>query len=375
MKNIWLLALSLGLMACQNQTQRNSLTPDDIEEAFKTVIDQKPVQLIRIKNGNISASLTNYGARLVSLFVPDTKGHIQDVILGYDSAAEFKDNANNFYGAIIGRYGNRLGNATFSLDGQTFSVDKNDGKHSLHGGKDGFYNQVFDIIATSDSAATLQYRAADMEAGYPGNLTVEVTYSISAAGGLVITYLATTDKSTVVNLTNHAYFNLNGAGDSTILDHQLLIDADHFTEVDQQLIPTGRHLSVEGTAFDFRKAKAIGADIHLADPQLDRGKGYDHNFVLNKKSGYARVAELYAPKTGIVMQVWTSEPGLQFYSGNFMSAADPTGKAGKTYAHRAALCLETQHFPDAPNQALFPSTRLNPGEQYRSQTAYMFATR
>lgn len=379
MKKRYIVVLALGLMGCQQPTKNsNRLTngQDSLgHKAFQREIDGKAVRLLDLKNADMSVSLTNYGARLVSLNVLNSKGEATDVILGYDSAEEYKANTNNFYGAIVGRFANRIGNAKFSIGDQVYTLEKNDGEQSLHGGTNGLYNKVWDIKQVNDSSATLAYRSVDGEAGYPGNLDMEVTYTLTSNNGLMIDFRAETDKETVINLTNHAYFNLNGAGDSSILDHQLQIDAAYITAVDKQLIPTGKQRPVAGTAFDFNEQKTIGKDINLEDPQLAIGKGYDHNFVLNKTSGFQKVAALYSPKTHIQMDVWTTEPGLQFYSGNFMNAEDPKGKAGKTYAYRSALCLETQHFPDSPNQPDFPSTHLKPGDSYESKTAYYFTIR
>lgn len=362
--------------SCQqggNKQANEETAADSVEQkAFDAVIDGKDVKLYSLENGSLRVSLTNYGARLVSLNVKGNDDQETDVILGYDTAEEFKQNASNFYGAIVGRYGNRIGNATFTLNGQRYELEKNDGENSLHGGANGVYNKVWDVEQSSASAITLAYTSPDGEAGYPGTVTMKVTYSLNDEGGLVIDYEANTDKETVLNLTNHAYFNLNGEGDTTILDHELQIDADAITAVNDVLIPTGERLPVEGTAFDFRKPTAIGARIDADNEQLKIGKGYDHNFELTKKDGFQKVATLYAPKSGIEMQVHTTEPGLQFYSGNFMGDKDPKGKEGKTYGFRAALCLETQHFPDAPNQEAFPSTVLKPGEQYTSKTEYRF---
>lgn len=365
--------------ACQqgaNKGETEETTSDSVEQkAFDTVVDGKEVKLYTLQKESLRVSLTNYGARLVSLNVKDKEGNETDVILGYDTADEFKQNASNFYGAVVGRYGNRIGDASFTLNGETYELEKNDGGNSLHGGANGVYNQVWDVEMVSDTLITLVYTSPDGEAGYPGTVTMKVTYSLNSEGGLVIDYDAGTDKETVLNLTNHAYFNLNGAGDSSILDHELQIDADAITEVNEVLIPTGKNLRVEGTAFDFRKPEAIGARIDADNEQLKIGKGYDHNFELSKKDGFQKVASVYSSKTGIEMQVLTTEPGLQFYSGNFMTDSDPKGKGGKTYGFRSAFCLETQHYPDAPNQASFPPTILKPGEQYTSKTEYRFFVR
>jgi len=373
-----LLACASLTYACQQSTTKQAEqteTTDSATNGFASSIDGKEVKLYTLKNGSLSATLTNYGARLVTLNVANKEGKPVDIILGYDTADEFKQHASNFYGAIVGRYGNRIGDAKFTLNGETYALEKNDGKNALHGGTNGLYNKVWDVESSSDSSVTLAYTSPDKEAGYPGTVTMKVTYLLSSAGELAIDYQATTDKETVLNLTNHAYFNLNGAGSSTILDHELQIDANAVTEVDETLIPTGKSLPVEGTAFDFREAHRIGERIEEDNKQLKIGKGYDHNFELNKKEGYQKVAAVYAPTTGIEMQIFTSEPGLQFYSGNFMADTDPKGKGGKVYPFRSALCLETQHFPDAPNQPTFQSTLLKPGQTYTSKTAYRFVNR
>ncbi|RZF58441.1 aldose epimerase family protein [Sphingobacterium corticibacterium] len=371
-----LLATASLTYACQqgaNKGEAGETTSDSIEQtSFDAVIDGTDVKLYALQNDRLHVTLTNYGARLVSLHVKGKEGKETDVILGYDTADEFKQNASNYYGAIVGRYGNRIGNATFTLNGTTYELEKNNGENSLHGGTNGVYNKVWTVEQTSDTAITLAYTSPDGEAGYPGTVTMKVTYSLTDEGGLVIDYEGSTDKETVLNLTNHAYFNLNGEGDSTILDHELQIDADAITEVDAALIPTGKSLTVAGTAFDFRKPQTIGSRIDTDNEQLKVGKGYDHNFELVKGEGFRKVATVYAPKTGIEMQILTTEPGLQFYSGNFMTDSDPKGKGGKGYPFRSAFCLETQHFPDAPNQPSFSSTVLKPGEQYTSKTEYRF---
>ena len=372
-----LLAVALFLASCQNSNSKTQATEvvSTIDSTFATQHDGKEVALYKIGNDAVQVTLTNFGARLVSLTVKDKDGSPKDVILGYDTAKEFIDNSKNFYGAIVGRFGNRIGNASFELSGNTYKIEANDNGNSLHGGKNGVYGKVWDVVSSSETSITFSYLSPDGEAGYPGNVTMKVTYSVTNEGGLVLDYEGETDKETVLNLTSHAYFNLNGEGDSTILDHELWIDANSITEVNKKLIPTGKSIEVKGTAFDFTTAKTIGKDINLKDAQLGFGKGYDHNFELNKKDGFVEVAKLYAPKTGIEMAILTTEPGLQFYSGNFMNDADAKGKSGKAYPFRAALCLETQHFPDAPNHAHFASTVLKPGEKYTSKTEYRFKTR
>jgi len=362
---------------CQQNSSKQHTTDmrDSLDLSFDTVIDSKDVKLYTLMNGKLKAALTNYGARLVKLQVPNKAGNLTDVVLGYDSAAAYKSNASNFYGAIVGRYGNRIGDATFTLQGSKYELEKNDGKNSLHGGTHGVYNQVWDVANSSDTSITFTYISPDGEAGYPGEVKMQVTYTLSHTGGLVMDYHATTDKETVLNLTNHAYFNLSGAGSATILDHELQIDAEAITEVDDTLIPTGKSIQVGGTPFDFRQAFVIGDRIETEDAQLKIGKGYDHNFELSQASGFRKVASVYAPKTGIEMQVLTTEPGLQFYSGNFMKDTDPKGKSGLAYPFRSAFCLETQHYPDAPNHPAFASTVLKPEQTYCTKSEYRFTIR
>lgn len=380
MKSKYLSFLFAGILlasSCQNgKTNQATSEQGKIDSTvFYTNFDNKDVLQYVIGNDKVKVSVTNFGARIVSLIVNDKAGNPVDVLLGYDTADEFIKNTDNFYGAVVGRFGNRIGNATFTLNGQKYELEKNDGDNSLHGGTNGVYNKVWDVKSHSGESITLEYLSPDGEAGYPGNVTMQVTYKVNANGGLEIDYSGVTDKETILNLTSHGYFNLNGEGDTTILDHELWIDANKITEVNKSLIPTGKSINILGTAFDFTKPKLIGKDINRSTDQLKYGQGYDHNFELNKKEGFAEVASLYAPNTGIEMKILTTEPGLQFYSGNFMSDEDPKGKGGKAYPFRAALCLETQHFPDAPNHDNFPSTTLRPGEKYTSKTEYRFSVR
>jgi aldose 1-epimerase len=296
-----------------------------------------------------------------------------DVVLGHDDLKTYQDNKENFFGALIGRYGNRIAKGKFKLDGKEYKLEVNDGVNSLHGGLNGFHKKVWDGKLVDDHTLELTYLSKDGEAGYPGNLQVKVTYSLGDDNSIKISYNATTDKETVLNLTNHAYFNLNGAGDKTITDHLLTLEADEFTPVDSTLIPTGKLQRVAGTPFDFRKAKLIGTNINDADPQLKNGKGYDHNWVLRAGSGLRTAATVSSAKSGIVMEVSTDQPGIQFYSGNFLTDKVNYGKANATYGYRSAFCLETQHFPDSPNQTNFPSTVLKPGATYNSSTVYKFS--
>lgn len=341
--------------------------------AFKGELNGKAVQLYTLTNTNgAKAVITNYGGRLVSLWVPNNNKGFTDVVLGYDSLRSYQKKGEPFFGALIGRYGNRIAKGKFSLDGRDYQLQLNDGINTLHGGFDGFFAQAWDAKKLNRQTLELSYLSKDGEAGYPGNLTVKVTYELTNDNDLKISYAATTDKSTVVNLTNHAYFNLNGAGDSTITDHLLSIDADGYTPVDATLIPTGKIEKVAGTPFDFNKPTLIGARISDNNEQLKFGKGYDHNFVLRKAAGVQKVASVSSTKTGIVMDILTEEPGLQFYSGNFLTGADHDGKGQVSYPHRSAFCLETQHFPDSPNQPAFPTTVLKPGKEYKTTTIYRF---
>lgn len=368
--------VAAGISACNPSQEQSSeagfstvltVSPAD----FETDINGDSVRLYTLTNGTAVAAITNYGARVVSLHVPDKNGNLVDVVLGYKDLASYRQPGEGFYGAIVGRYGNRIAQGRFALDGEQYQLELNDGPNTLHGGTNGFSTKVWEVKHVTDSSLELQYLSPDGDAGYPGKLEATVVYTLTADNGLDIAYHATTDKATVVNLTNHAYFNLSGEGDSTILDHLLTIRADGYTPVDETLIPTGEITSVENTPFDFRQPTAIGKRIDTADAQLLLGKGYDHNFVLKKDPGLQLVATAESPKTGIVMDILTEEPGLQFYSGNFMDNVQ-NAKGGKTYGYRSAFCLETQHFPDAPNRPDFPSTILEPGSEYNTRTVYKF---
>lgn len=329
-----------------------------------------PVRIFTLTNKNgVEATITNYGGRVVSLKVPDKKGAMGDVVLGFDSLEGYL-NENPYFGALIGRYGNRIGHAQFTLDGALYKVPKNDGDNSLHGGTRGFDKVVWTPRELPDGGLELTYLSKDGEEGYPGNCKVTVVYHLTDDNELRLDYSASSDKDTVVNLTNHSYFNLKGSGD--ILGHMLTLNADHFTPVDGGLIPTGVLKPVAGTPFDFRKATAIGERIEQSDEQLKLGKGYDHNWVLNKKgSELSLAARVEEPTTGRVMEVRTTQPGIQFYTGNFLDGS-LKGKKGVVYARRSALCLETQHFPDSPNKPKFPSTVLKAGATFKSTTIYKF---
>ena len=344
-------------------------------EAFKQMIDGRQADLFFLKNDKgMIAAITNYGGRLVSLIVPSKNDVATDVVVGFDSVQQYVNSTEPYFGATIGRYGNRIAGGKFILDGKQYTLATNNGPNHLHGGNKGFQDVMWDANQKGDSVLELSYLSKDMEEGYPGNLDVKVIYTLTDNNELKIDYHATTDKKTVVNLTNHAFFNLNGSGSGTINDHVLVIDADRYTPVDSTLIPTGVIAPVENTPFDFRKPVSIGSRISNDDLQLKYGLGYDHNFVLNKPAGagMTKAAMVTGDKSGIVMEVFTMEPGLQFYGGNFMQAKN-TIKGGAKDDFRTAFCLETQHFPDSPNKPAFPSTILEPGKTYETTSVYKFS--
>ncbi|MCC9134903.1 aldose epimerase family protein [Pontibacter silvestris] len=376
----------LTLESC-NQSSNNQETTDATEETtsqeatlparedFQQTIDGKQTDLYILKNkNNVQAAITNYGGRVISLLVPDKNGKMTDVIVGFNDVASFTEGADTYFGATIGRYGNRIANGKFTLDGQEYSLATNNGANHLHGGDKGFSRVVWDANQVDDKTLELTYLSEDMEEGYPGNLNVTVTYTLTDDNELKIDYKATTDKKTVVNLTNHSFFNLNGVGSGTVGEHVMQIFADTYTPVDSTLIPTGELAPVESTPFDFREPTAIGARIDQDNQQIKFGNGYDHNFVLNtgQEPGMTHAAKVIGNETGIVMDVYTEEPGIQFYSGNFLEGAN-TIKGGNKDEFRTAFCLETQHFPDSPNQPNFPSTTLDKGETYSTTTSYKFS--
>ncbi|MCF7561554.1 galactose mutarotase [Sabulilitoribacter multivorans] len=344
-------------------------------ENFQSIIDGKTVGIYFLKNANITMAVTNYGGRIVSLCTPDKNGKIADIVLGFKSIKEYIEANEPYHGAIIGRVANRIAKGQFSLERNTYELPINNGINHLHGGPKGFHNQVWNVKSISDFSIVLTYMSKDGEMGYPGNLNVLVQYELTDRNEVIITYKASTDKKTPVNLTNHAYFNLGGEGSGTINNHILTINADKFTAIDETLIPLGDNLNVENTPFDFRKPKKIGHDLNQQqnNQQLKNGLGYDHNFVLNKKNNkITPAATVIDPQSGRQMEVFTEEPGIQFYGGNFFDGSD-IGKSEKTLKYREAFAMETQHFPDAPNQKLFSSIILSPGETYRTKTIFRFS--
>lgn len=353
-----------------------------VKSDFGKLEDGTSVSLFTLTNENgVEVKITNYGGIITSLKVPDKEGNLEDVVLGFDTlegyTSEAYKEAGPYFGAIIGRYGNRIANAKFTLDGEEYQLAPNNNPNHLHGGVKGYDKVVWEAeeMRTDDGVGLkLHYVSEDMEEGYPGTLTVDVVYTLTNDNEIVMDYKATTDKKTIVNLTNHSYFNLNG-GKSDILDHEVMINADKFIPVDRTLIPTGEIRDVEGTPFDFTSPTAVGAKIQEDNEQLKYGLGYDHCWVVNGNNGEMRLAAtVYEPNSGRYMEVHSTEPGIQFYSGNFLDGS-LTGSRDIVYKHRYGLALETEHFPDAPNQPDFPSVELNPGETYHTQTIYKFSTK
>lgn len=356
-----------------NSLYENSIT----KEVFGKLSNGRTADIYTLINSKgMKVKITTIGGAVTEMWAPDKNGMLQDVTLGYDNAAGY-ENDNLYLGFLIGRYANRIGKAKFSLDGIEYQLFANDGPNLLHGGKMGFHRALWtaELKQDSDSVSVLlSYLSKDGEQGFPGNVKVTVTYTLTNDNELQMIYSAETDKTTVINLTNHAYFNLAGAGERDILDHILTINADGFTPVDNTLITTGEIRKVTNTPFDFTKPEKIGARINNADEQLKIAGGYDHNWVLNKKDNeLSLAAKVVEPESGRVLEVLTTEPGIQMYSGNFLDGK-VTGKRGKVYKHRYGFCLETQHFPDSPNKPAFPSVVLKPGEKFASKTIYKFST-
>lgn len=342
------------------------------KKSFGKTPDGANVDIYTLKDGPIEAHIITYGGIIQSLSVPDKNGKSADIVLGFDTLNEYVTGNKGYFGAIIGRYGNRIAGGKFELDGKTYQIPQNDGPNALHGGTKGFDKVVWEGKVIPHGVE-LTYVSADGEMGFPGKLTAVVRYTL-VGKDLKIDYSATTDKDTVLNLTNHSYFNLAGEGNGDILKDEVKIDASRYTPVDANLIPTGELASVAGTPFDFRKPTAVGARINDKNDQLSKGHGYDHNWVLDSSGKLAEAAEVYEAGSGRVLQVLSDQPGVQFYTGNFLDGSIK-GKGGKVYGHRAALCLETQHFPDSPNHPKFPSTELKPGQKYHTVTVFRFSTK
>ena len=358
--------------ACHQTPEKNKeiIVQENGSKIYYGTIDKDSVYAYTIKNSRgMKAVISNYGGTLLELWTPDRNGKTGDVILGFDSLSGYLQKSNPYLGALVGRYANRISHASFTLDGKKYTLEPNDRGNSLHGGARGFDKVIWTVSLVNDSSLTLSYTSRDGEEGYPGNLNVKVVYTINAENELLIDYTALSDMKTPVNLTNHAYFNLTAGKDSTILGHDLRIYASRYTPVNDSLIPTGKLVSVKNTPMDFLKLKRIGKD-------LDQVKGgYDHNFVIDRKdSSLVIAAAVYDPASGRNMEVWTTQPGIQFYTGNFLNGT-LTDRDGKKIKQHAALCLETQHFPDSPNQPSFPNTILGPGQTFHEQTAYRFSVK
>lgn len=364
--------LALFFAGCQDTTEKSKsiLVAENGNKKFYGTIGTDTVYAYTLRNNRgLKAVVSNYGATLLELWTPDKSGKSGNVILGFDSLAGYLQKGNPFFGAVVGRYANRINHATFSIDGKTYTLVANDRGNTLHGGPKGFDKVIWTVNQVNDSSLSLSYSSPNGEEGFPGNLVVKVVYTITSANGLEIDYAALTDQKTPVNLTNHAYFNLSAGEDSTILNEELIIRADQFTQVNDVLIPTGQSSPVLNTPMDFLNAKKIGS-------RIDQVKGgYDHNYVLNKKdSSFGLAATVYDPGSGRKMEVWTTQPGIQFYTGNFLNGS-LTGHFGKKIVRHGALCLETQHFPDSPNQPGFPNTILEPGHSFHERTLYQFSVK
>jgi aldose 1-epimerase len=376
MRTFWSLLISGSLMFLVSCGSTGEKGAAGLKKQSWGKASDADVDLYTLTNKNgMRVEITNYGARVVTLEVPDRTGKSDDVVLGFDSLSGYLTD-NPYFGAVVGRYGNRIAKGRFMLDGKEYKLAVNNGANSLHGGIKGFDKVVWtakDVSGPEGQAVELIYMSHDGEEGYPGNLATTVRYTLTDNNELKIHYTATTDKDTILNLTNHSYFNLAGQGNGDILGHEMMIAADRYTPVDAGLIPIGELGPVADTPFDFKRPTAIGARINNDNEQLKIAKGYDHNFVLNTAGSSTAVAiRVHEPKTGRVMEVYTDQPGVQFYTGNFLDGSI-RGKGGKVYGFRAAFCLETQHFPDSPNHPQFPSAELKPGETYNTTTTYKFS--
>lgn len=372
-KSLILLGMSL-LAACGVQKTELPLLP---EEAFQTTVDGKPVALYTLHAGDITMQVTNYGARVVSLWTPDREGRYEDIVLGYENIGRYIDNTGErFLGAVVGPYANRIAKGRFTLDGAEYTLPLNNNGQTLHGGLKGVDRVVWDVVSATDDKLVLHYLHPDGQDGFPGNLDIEMTYSLTPDNEFRIDYKATTDKPTVVNMSNHPFFNLKGEGNGTVLDNVMTINASHTTPVDSVLIPTGQIAPVKGTPFDFREPHAIGERIGADNQQLRNGGGYDHNWVIDRKteSGIEQAATVWEPASGRTIEVLSDQPGLQVYSGNFFDGKS-IGKYGKPQRYRESLALETQKFPDSPNHDNFPSTVLRPGETYTQVCIYKFGVK
>ncbi|GHA25756.1 aldose 1-epimerase [Salinimicrobium marinum] len=375
--------LALAFVQCKNENKNSQTSEEEtksvnrenvMKENYGTTPDGEEVEQYTLRNENgMEIKIITYGGRITSLTAPDAEGNFEDVVLGFDSLEQYTGE-NPFFGALIGRYGNRIANGKFSLDGEEYTLAQNDGENHLHGGEKGFDRVVWKVEEADNNTLKLSYISEDMEEGYPGRLETLVTYTLNDDNSLDVDYEATTDKKTVLNLTQHAYFNLSGDFSNTILDHEIKINADQYLPVTENLIPTGEMREVANTPFDFREPKEAGENIEADNDQLERAGGYDHNWVLNEQdSGMRFAASAYHKESGRLLEVHTTEPGIQFYSGNFLDGTLPLQYGDGNYEKRTGFCLETQHYPDSPNQEHFPSVVLEPGDTYSSKTTFIFS--
>ncbi|SFU09187.1 aldose 1-epimerase [Algoriphagus locisalis] len=370
-------ALGIVLYSCESKPKEETKAEEPAQEqVFGTTFQNKKVETYEIKNANgMKMKVTNFGARVTNLWVPDKDGNLVDVVLGFETLDEYTTSGEKYFGAAIGRYGNRIADGKFTLNGEEYTLPQNNNGQTLHGGPGGMDFVIWDVEKSGENGLIFSYTSPDGEEGFPGELKVKMVYTLTGDNEFKVTYEAETDKATPVNLTHHSFFNLNGAGNGDVLDHTLKLNASKFTPVNEVLIPTGEIANVDGTPFDFTTATKIGDRIDQENQQLKFGGGYDHNWVLDKSGNeLTEAAVISSPQTGIEMEVWTTEPAIQFYSGNFLDGS-VSGKGGKVYELRSAFCLETQHYPDSPNQPNFPSTILEPGEKYEQTCIYKFGTK
>lgn len=365
---------TLAVMASCTQKKAVELFP---VSDFQTEVEGKQVSLYTLKAGGLTMQVTNFGARVVALWAPDRNGECEDIVLGYNNIDRYINNpGERFLGAVVGPYANRIANGTYTIGDQTYSFPQNNNGQTLHGGLKGLDMVVWDVVEVTGSSIVFSYMRPDGQDGMPGNLKIIMTYTLTEDDEFRVDYLAETDKATHVNISHHSFFNLKGEGNGTVNDHVLYINASRTTPVNEVLIPTGEIADVTGTPFDFREPKAIGRDVDADDEQLKNGAGYDHNWVLDRKTDYdvELAASVYEPASGRYMEVWTDQPAMQFYGGNFFDGKT-TGKYGRTLDYRESIALETQKYPDTPNNPHFPSTLLNPGEKYIHTCIYRFGVK
>jgi len=375
MKNLSLFVVVIvSMCAACNKPQQKSIEMPYKSENFESVIDGKPTRMFTMENKNgMVVTLTNYGAKIVSVYAPGKNGKFADVMLGFKSIAEYEQYGAS-HGAVVGPFANRIAGARFTIDSVTYNLPVNNGKNCLHSGPDSWYRKVWDF-QKDGNVTVFSLESADGEFGFPGNKTAKTTYTLTDDNELKIDYEITTDKACHINITNHSYFNLRGEGNGDIIDHILVINADKSTPVNSEMIPTGEIVDIRGTDLDFTSPHSIGERIESQNQQLVFGSGYDFNYVINKADGeLAFAASAYEPESGRYMEVFTTEPGVQLYTGNHLSGKE-IGKSGVAYTKRTGFCLETQHFPDSPNQPAFPSTLVQPGETYKSTTIYKFSAK